>query len=418
MNWQDRTRQSITFTSPAGLTFEAGWAGDDMSFEKQAGQFSYPMVNGSDVQDLGRTAYQYPLTVLFEGPDNDKDARAFVKAFDDRGVWTVVHPVDGTLKLQPIGTVTRKIQPISSGNITSVSATWVIPLSEEGKTYSSASVSAEIDDLVDTINSLTLDSTAAAVDISLESFKTSFLNTLNASLSKLKQKLKTLSSPIEAAITEINSASITAKSDVASVAGAIQEILQYPSLFGESVVSQVTSLVELGESILDSLPSSDSDISTSAKNGIVATELVASSIIGALAEAAVSQTPDTRGAALALMDSIADFIDETLSAFDTQGENAQSNALADQYFGMANGPEIRFLKAKLTTYFLSLVGDLKAEHRIVLERPRSPLEIAITEYGATAATVDEYYDLLLRTNKLSGLDILLLPAGSEVALYA
>ena len=126
-SWQDRLRDHIKLTSPSGLEFTPGWKGDDVSLEKRVAQFNYPTVNGTVVQDQGRTGHTYSLTLYFEGSDNDTESLRFLRALDEVGPWTVVHPVDGTLILQPIGTVTRPTQPVTSGNLTVISSTWIVP---------------------------------------------------------------------------------------------------------------------------------------------------------------------------------------------------------------------------------------------------------------------------------------------------
>ena len=60
--------------------------------------------------------------------------------------------------------------------------------------------------------------------------------------------------------------------------------------------------------------------------------------------------------------------------------------------------------------------NLKAEKRFTLKKARSPLEIAVTEYGELGEN-DFYYNLFLDSNELTGHEIRLLPAGKEVVVY-
>ncbi len=64
-------------------------------------------------------------------------------------------------------------------------------------------------------------------------------------------------------------------------------------------------------------------------------------------------------------------------------------------------------------YLISQFFNLKTEKRFTLKKERSPLEITVTEYGDI-----ESYDLFISSNNLTGDEVLLIPAGKEVVVYA
>jgi hypothetical protein len=74
---------------------------------------------------------------------------------------------------------------------------------------------------------------------------------------------------------------------------------------------------------------------------------------------------------------------------------------------------VQNLYALTMQYLLSQFFNLKTEKRFTLKNKRSPLEITVTEYG----TLDDY-DLFIESNQLSGDEILILPAGKEIVIYA
>jgi prophage DNA circulation protein len=119
MSWLDRLRSDIELTSPSGAVFNPLWIGDDISMAKKLGIFEYPKVLGAVVQDMDVGATSYPLSLFFEGPDNDLEAADFFKACKERGPWTVIHPVDGTLILNLVN-ISKKVRPVESGNLTQV----------------------------------------------------------------------------------------------------------------------------------------------------------------------------------------------------------------------------------------------------------------------------------------------------------
>ncbi len=112
-----RIREDIELTSPDGDVFTALWAGNNRKKTKKLGLFGYPAVPGEFIQDLDVGADSYPITIFFDGPNNDKEAKKFFLACGQNGTWSVKHPMHGELDLQLVD-VTEKDQPIQSSNIT------------------------------------------------------------------------------------------------------------------------------------------------------------------------------------------------------------------------------------------------------------------------------------------------------------
>ncbi len=74
-DWRGRLRDSVQLTSPDGNIFNPLWRKDSYSGNKKLGIFEYPKVDGTIIQDLGINGTRYPLTLYFEGPDHDIEAR-------------------------------------------------------------------------------------------------------------------------------------------------------------------------------------------------------------------------------------------------------------------------------------------------------------------------------------------------------
>jgi hypothetical protein len=108
---------------------------------------------------------------------------------------------------------------------------------------------------------------------------------------------------------------------------------------------------------------------------------------------------------------------EAKAAIEAMSALTDDAGIGDQYFGARETEDaLADLSAEVAQYLLSIIFDLKIERRFILDRDRSPLEIAITEYGK-GGWDDEYFELFIRSNNLSGVDILILPAGREVVVY-
>ena len=80
MTWADRIKKIISLESPDGNTFEALWAGDERILSKKLGIFEMPDVKGAIVQDLEVGGTRHPISIYFDGPDNDIVAQSFFVA--------------------------------------------------------------------------------------------------------------------------------------------------------------------------------------------------------------------------------------------------------------------------------------------------------------------------------------------------
>jgi prophage DNA circulation protein len=415
-SWQDRLRDCVTLKSPSGLVFTPGWRGDKETLEKRVGQFSFPMVNGTKTQDMGTEGEVYPLTLLFEGPDNDITSHRFIQALKERGPWTVVHPVDGTLTLQPIGTIERTIDPTESGNITTVTTTWIIPLEAEAN-RSSVDLGGAIQDAADVFDGYACDAAEAATLQDTASQTAASVAAIKANMATIKSALVAASARVDAIQNTISELVTQATVDMAQISGAVLELVRSPSLIAGSVKSQVESLASLGASFIASLPSALA-LSLTDRNAAVVGELFLDATISAMATVITSDLPDTRSEALSMKATFSDFVDETTVALDDLSSRTREANLEDQYFGgKATAQALQTLRSLVSRYLLSIICDLKVERRFSLKRPRSPIEIAITEYNATPDTVDDYYKLFCSSNKLHKRELIWLPAGREVVVY-
>ena len=129
MTWIDRLSPTIDLTSPDGNIFDALWRNGPRSLTKKLGIFEFPGVKGAVVQDLDVGPTRWPLVIFFDGEDNDKEGTRFFKACKERGLWTIIHPVKGSLELQLIS-ATELIDPVESGNITRFETEWIEPIPE------------------------------------------------------------------------------------------------------------------------------------------------------------------------------------------------------------------------------------------------------------------------------------------------
>jgi prophage DNA circulation protein len=421
--WQDRVRTEIKLTSPKGTVFTTAWKGDDISVSKRVGRFSYPGIDKEVAQDMGLNSREFPITLYFSGDDNDKTARSFESKLSESGVWTVVHPTEGTLHLQPLSCV-RSTKPVESGSITVVKTNWMEP-ADDGAVVSSADLAYAVESSVSDVNTAVAESADTNIIQDTVSEVKSIYNTVKTSFNKIKNIITETNADINAVERNINEVITSAKIDILSVIGGIAQIIESPSAIAGSlenavdsaVGSVMSSLSALGDSIISGTTYS-SGYSTYDKNKSAVTEAVLDIVQAGMATAVISDLPETREQALVILNLYADFVDKVNVFSDSAKTASAAKNFYSQYFGLTGADSsLKTMHKTVAKYLMSVTFDLKTERKIILAHVRSPLEIAITEYGATSETCDYYYNLFCTSNKLYGDEQLLLKTGREVIIY-
>jgi prophage DNA circulation protein len=446
--WQDRVRGYIKLISPKGTEFTPGWRGDTVSGEKKVGQHDAPMVDGTITQDLGMKGLAFPLTLLFEGVDNDKDAWKFAQTLSsERGPWTVVHPVLGSLTLQPLS-FSCPFDPIGSGNISVITTSWIEP--KETAQDSTPVPASDVFSAADDAAVANAEAFAEAPISELTQLQ-SLSNTIKANIATVKSAMSQVSAKAQAIIRQVQSEIASTEMDLLSIAGEVTSLLQAPgmasgmlagaaksmsldsditalltssssviSLSGKTVTTsaQVNSLAAIGLKLIDAMSVMKTDNSKAVKSAAMSHELCLNGMIVSMAKVIASQLPETRVEAVSIIESFGSFIDSVTAICDTISTATAGFNLEEQYIVSSGVSEaVSNLRASVNSYLLSVICNLKIEKKIILDRPRTTLEVAITEYGATAETADFYYDLFCRSNNLHGRDVLHLGQGREVAVY-
>ena len=107
MPWQDRLRQAA-YTSPSGIRIVFNYENVSRKIGKKTSAFDFPDANGTYVQDLGNTGRRYPIRAIFWGDDYDLEAEFFESILTEQGIGQLEHPIYGTVKVIPFGSITRR----------------------------------------------------------------------------------------------------------------------------------------------------------------------------------------------------------------------------------------------------------------------------------------------------------------------
>ena len=419
-DWQQRTRESIKFTTPDGNIFEAQWRSNTTPQEKNLGIYNYPKVKGSVVQDLGLKSERIPMIVYFDGPNNDIESQKFKIALRQIGAWTVIHPVLGEKILQPIS-FSPDINPIGSGNITVITTEWIEPISDAVVT-SIQELEARIREQQEALNERsanqydeTVSQDEAGETLAITEETGNVLTAWDESMESLAQLRSDVYNQVIAVKRGIQSAVLDPIIDVISLAGQFQQLIELPGLVIQDFEARINSYINMAERIISNIESDRTD--SVQKNKIATNEVVLSSIISTIGTLAITSEYQTRPQAVQATEDILNIFFDITNALDNAQKNYSDNTIDNQYFSQSQTfSDAALLIGYIIAYIQRITLDLRIEKRFILEKDRAPIEITITEYGDLGEN-DNDLDLFISSNNLKGNDILLVPAGREVVVY-
>jgi len=421
-DWRARVRETIELTSPEGTNFSAKWQSGPRDFDKKLGVFLYPKVKGNIVQDLDANSTRYTTKLFFDGEQNDKDANKFFLACRETGTWQITHPIHGFLELQLVS-VRELNDPVGSGNVTEIDVQWIEPL--DPLTLKTASeLAAQLDEKIKDLNTNAaqqfadnLNQKSEAFSRAIESATTKATLITNTVTKPLFDSIDALDNAITAIQQGINDVKTQTTILTDSLAGQLQQLTQLPSLGIGDGQSKSKVYSDLVDGLVGVLPITIRQPEI-ARNEAAVSELCMVAAIGAVAKVATVSTLVTRAQAIKLADSITELFDTVTEKLDESQTDFEDQDFVTQYFSQTQTYKTASdLIATANQYLLTLAPSLQVEKRIILDRPRAPIEITISEYGDLGED-DSNFDLFIETNELKGDEILMLDRGVEVVVYA
>jgi prophage DNA circulation protein len=458
-NWQARTRGTIDFTSPEGREFTAKWRGGERSLEKKVAIFAYPNVKGNITQDLEVNSSMYPITFFFDGENSDKFGKAFFQAAREKGRWVVVHPVYGYVELQLLS-IKQSDQPVTDGGIVTFESEWIEPIDETTR-LTAAEMAGLVDIDIDSLNDSLFSEFTDALDASTEALKsavegvvTGVANVTDAVLEPLFSTVDALDNAMTIIHNGIQNTLNATVLDVFSLAGQIQSLIQTPALATTSLAATLEYYDDLAEELTNDLPNTSGRLSQKENNQVLVIQLALGSATAARAKAtalAVKRAQAAQRATVVASDAAelagvatvitatgdvieadpletraqaVEFARDLSSAFraiveslEDKQKDFESEDVDKQYFSQLQSYTIAAkMTASAAQLLLTTSFDLKVERRFRLDRPRSAIDIAAVEYDGLGEA-DSNLDLFIRSNNLSGDEIYMLPAGTEVVIY-
>lgn len=421
MSWIDRLREAA-YTSPSGERLTFHYENVATNVEKRTTGFEFPDVDGTFVQDLGRSGRKYPLRVFFWGRDHDTKANTFDAALIERGAGTLEHPMYGTVTVVPFGVISRRDDLKTAANQTIIDIVFwettdvIFPSAQNDPASSVLSAVGEFNDVTadEFKNIINLDSAVAVAN---------FKNKYSALLDNTQAKLQAIADvkddvrdQFNAIVDSINlgldilvtQPRVLAAQTILFIQSASRAIPNVQGLDISALVNSFTSAGprlsaydELAREVI-ALSGDDNDSNVFNTNDLYASTHVTGTIISVINNKFVTKTEALTSAEfiLTLMSDVTDWRDdnfESLGEIDTGGSYQKlQDAVA------------------LTAGFLVEISfSLKQERSVILDRQRTIIDLTAELYGS----VDDQLDFMINSNNLSGVEILELEKGREIVYY-
>jgi hypothetical protein len=425
---RERLRPTLELTSPNGDMFTAKWIGNTRSTQKKLGLFGYPGVIGTVAQDLELDSWSWPLTFYFDGGDHDLEADRFTKSIAQNGQWAIIHPVYGFKGLQLIS-CSENVEPITSGNVREFETEWLEPI-DPNTLKTAAEMSGAIGIQKDLFAISAADQFANNLSAlsALDDFSIlGAINKLNTAIDSVLGPLAAQTAAIQDQMNQIQSG-IQRTLNAAilqplALAGQLQALVETPLKAINDIKSRLGFYSDFAAEIFGIQPAADgSQTNAQGKNTALIQQIALTSTISANAQIAATNPSDSgiisQKEAVLQAEKINDQYVAIVDNLDESQVLFESEDIDNQHFSQeASHNDAAQITAQAIAFLFVSSFDLKRERRFTLQRPRTPVDIAITEYRGPGDN-DENIDLFIASNNLVGNDILILPSGREVLVYA
>lgn len=414
MGWEDRIREAA-YTSPSGNRLVFLYENVTKAFDKKTSAFNFPDVEGTFIQDNGRTGRRLPLRIFFSGDDYDLDAIQFEEGLAEKGVGKLEHPIYGSIDVVPFGSIGRRDDLKTAANqaIFEVVFWETLDILFPTNQVDPGSVVLEAVDEYNTAKSEQLnediDLGTAIEEATFENQYITILNTAKTLLQDVADAQDDVKKAFNAIFDSITLGIDVLISDPLTLAFQTAIFLQAPSRAVTSIRTRLDAYTSLATGIISATgsirsPSSDSQNANAFQNDDL---FVSTAVTGAITSVVNNQF-ETRPDALAAAEEILDLADQV-----TVWRDANYLSLEEIDTG---GSYQKFQEAvALTAGFLVEISfSLKQERFIILDRARTIIDLVAELYGTVE---DEDIDFLILSNDLTGSEILELPKGKTVVYY-
>lgn len=415
MAWQDRVREAA-YTSPSGTRLKFDYEDFGRDTDKRTAAFEFPGVDNAYVQQSGFGARKYGMRCFFWGNDHDLVATAFELALLERGIGRLEHPMYGTFDVVPFGTISRRDDLKSAANQTIIE---VVFWTTVRGVYPSSELSAENELVraVDGFDAQAAQQFAASTDLSTVIAKTNerstvlqLVKTISAMLSSIAATTTAVNRTFQDDVTAINYGIDVLVGQPLQLALQISNLIQGPAKASAGIASRLEGYRLLAQRIMQSTFGTGS--STPRREVVVANDFMTAdlSVMASVSASALSISTAgfrTRPEAMGAADAVLGQFDAAVAWRDARFADLAGIDTGESYQALLSAVSL------VAGFAVEESFSLATERRIVLDRPRTIIDLAAELYGA----VDERLDMLIDTNSLTGSEILELPRGRAISYY-
>lgn len=412
MPWQQRIKEAA-YTAPDGTRQTFIFSDVRKNFDKKTSVFEFPDVNGSYIQDLGRTGFRYPFDLIFSGDNHDIEADSFESLLSQKGVGRLEHPLYGVIDVVPFGSISRMDSLVSEANQTTINVTF---FETTGLVYPNSQINPQgaVAVAIDVFNQAlgdqftTVDIDTAVERVKLKSSYQVLLDNAAGGLRKLAETKDSIADEFNAILDSINQGLDILISDPLTLAFQTAILIQAPSRAVDNVDAKLNAYSDLSQSIIEGDGSVRSQgYDSTNENDFHVDDLFASSYISAMASSVIYDTFDTKPQAIEAAETI---LSEFEKVYEWRENNFESLEVIDTG---ESYQQLQKLVSLTAGYLVEISFTLKQEKTIVLDRDRSIIDLVYELYG----DIDDNLDFFINSNNLSGSQILELERGTTIVYY-
>ncbi len=413
MAWNDRLRDAA-YTPPSGARLVFAYENVSKAVTKKTTAFEFPDADGTFIQDLGHAGRRYPLRLFFWGADHDEEAAAFEAALLERGTGKLEHPLYGAIDVVPFGEIKTRDDLKTAANQSIIEVTFwetiglVYPTSQQDPAGAVLSSVEEYNEAAagefEGITSLG----SAVEQATFKSQYESLLGTAKAGLQVIADVQDDVRTQFNAIVDSVEQGIDVLVSQPLTLAFQTTQLIQSPARALANIEARLSAYGDLADSLISGdgavvSPGNDSSNSNDFHTkDLYASTYVTGSIVSVVNTQFITKTEALLAAEAVLvqLEAVTEWRDDNFQSLDEIDTGTAYQQLQEA--------------VAITAGFLVEISfSLKQERRIVLDRPRTIIDLAAEVYGS----VDDKLDFLIASNSLSGSEILELPRGREIVFY-
>lgn len=413
MAWPDRLREAA-YTSPSGQRFPFLYEDTRFNIDKKTTAFEFPDAEGTYVQDLGNTGRRYPFRVIFSGPDYDLHAVEFSAALSEPGIGKLETPLYSAIDVVPFGTIVRRDALKSAGNQAIFEVTFWETI---GLIYPSAQAdpSSSVQASVGEYNTAASEEfeTAlvleGAVDESREeSIFQRLLDKANEVLQPIANVQQNTRDQFNVIVDSINEGIDVLISQPLTLAFQTAIGLQAPARASADISARLDAYRDLARSIFSGDAAVVDFTAPQGSNDFHTNDLFGSGYVASSCLAVINNQFDTKGNAVEAAERVLDLFQEAVVWRDANFQSLGQVDSGQMY------QQLQEAVAIAAGFLVEISFDLRQEHKVTLDKPRSMIDLISELYGGAP---DDHLDFFIASNDLTGDEILELPRGRDIVFY-